>query len=100
MIGLNRTKSQIATLNEDITSLIQHEYQLVRDGKDASKLAELFHEYEMSSFTSDISKNAKLLELYARTLLINGDYNDLFFLIRRYTNVSRIRDRPKMVDSS
>ena len=39
MIGLSRSKSETAKLNEDITALISHEYELVREGKEAAKLA-------------------------------------------------------------
>ena len=39
MIGnLKRTSSESARLNEDISALISHEYQLVRESKEAAKL--------------------------------------------------------------
>jgi hypothetical protein len=68
---------------EDTSALIHQEWELVLAGKDAGKLAELLYEYEMDLLTNPIESNSNLIEMYARALLINGDYLELSFFLAR-----------------
>ena len=70
--------------SEDNQALINEEYDLVLNGKDATRLAKLVREFQTNPFTAKIEKIDGILEKYAHSLIINGQYLDLTFLIQRY----------------
>ena len=58
------------------------------NGKDPQQLTELLYDYELDILTSPLQGNHSLLQKYAWTLLIAGNYLDLGFFLSRNKEVN------------
>lgn len=77
-------QSHVSVRSENLLALIDEEYALVLEGRDAAHLCGLLHDYELNPFTAPLAKNSPLLEKYAYALLFAGRYADLAAFLRRH----------------
>ena len=75
--------------NEDISALIDQEWEVVLNGKRSTRLNQLIYEYEMDLLTNPIEKSKPLIEKYVWGLLIAGDYLELGFFLARTKEVKQ-----------